>query len=331
MAMAAEGKLGSPWRLVGLAAVVGLIILLFVYFVDLAAVRQQLSDADPGYLAAASLLLCVGLLAYAGRWRLLLANQPTWSHTFHASNVGHAGNILIPARAGEALRIVVMGGSSTVTVTTATSSFVVERLFEQLMRLAALLGAVIYGAGIAVSWRNALAGLAFVLLAFSAIVWLANHQETVLARGPAWLARLPRVSEAAARRSLADLLHNLAAISNPRQFALVLTWSLLTWLSFWAAFYLTLLALANGFPPEEQLAVSLGALALSPPSAPTQPGIFHASVVAPLAAVGYRAETLTAYAVVLHALEMIWMIGLALWGMARLRLSPRALWAQIAG
>jgi hypothetical protein len=73
----------------------------------------------------------------------------------------------------------------------------------------------------------------------------------------------------------------------------------------------------------------LGALALSPPSAPTQPGIFHASIVVPLAAVGYDAGALTAYAVILHLLEMFWMIGLAAFGLLRIGLSPQELISSV--
>jgi hypothetical protein len=34
-----------------------------------------------------------------------------------------------------------------------------------------------------------------------------------------------------------------------------------------------------------------------------------------LAAIGIDAETLTAYAVLLHILELFWIIGLAIWGL----------------
>lgn len=149
-----------------------------------------------------------------------------------------------------------------------------------------------------------------------------------MARGPVWLARLPWVSEAGAHRGLADLLANLAAVSRPRQLRLILLTTVLTWVSFWGFFHLTLLALVDSIAPGRQLALSLAAMALSPPSAPTQPGVFHASLVAPLAAVGYNAENVTAYAVLLHIQEMAWMVGLALWGLARIRLSPRALWLK---
>lgn len=314
------------WRIVGFLSLIGLIVGVFVWLVDWSAVGRVLGTADMAYLWWASLALLVGLLAYAWRWRALLANKPTLLHTFHACNIGHAGNILIPGRAGEPARIVVMGQDPSVSLTTATSSFVVERLFEQMMRLLALVGALIYGVDLETKAGALVGGLLFLAAAFAGIAWLVRHQELVLRRGPIWLAKIPRLTEARARESLADLLANLAAVSEWRRLAVVSFTSLLAWACFWGFFYLTLLALGQGFSPEQRLAVSLGALALSPPSAPTQPGLFHASVVAPLAAVGFQTETLTAYAILLHILEMLWMIGLGFWGLMQTGLSWQQFW-----
>jgi uncharacterized protein (TIRG00374 family) len=314
-------KNSSFWRIFLFVAMIVLIIAIFVWLVDLQAVGQVLQTADLPLLLLASLALIMGMVFYAMRWRVLLANQPSLLSTFHASNIGHAGNILIPGRAGEPARIVVIGQEESVSLTTATSSFVVERLFEQIMRLVALGGAVVFGVGLDVTPGTVVGGLAFLVVTFGAIAWMVRHQETVLARGPKLLAKIPRVTEEGAQKSLADLLANLAAVSEWKRLTAVILTSLLTWASFWGFFYLALLALGEGFPPQERLAVSLGALALSPPSAATQPGVFHASVVAPLTAVGFHTETLTAYAVLLHILEMIWMIGLGVWGVLQTGLS----------
>lgn len=304
-------------QIAGLLVLIGIIAALFIWFVDLAAVGHALQTADFSLLLLASLLLLLGLLFYALRWRLLLGNKPSLPQTFHASNIGHAGNIIVPARAGEAMRIVVLGRSDVVSYTEATSSFVVERLFEQLLRLLALLTAVAIGAGIELSPGSIVGGVAVLVGTFAGIQWLVRQRESVLARWPRQFARLPNITEDGARRSLLDLLDNLTAVSQPKQLGQVIATSLLAWGFFWGFFYATLLALGEGFQPADRLAVSLGALALSPPSAPTQPGIFHASVVVPLAAVGFAEVTLTAYAVLLHILEMVWMIGLALWGLAQ--------------
>lgn len=316
------------WQIVGLLVVIGIIVALFVWFVDLAAVGEALQTADLTLLLLASLFLILGLLFYAMRWRLLLGNKPSLQQTFHASNIGHAGNIIVPARAGEAMRIVVMGRGGAVSYTAATSSFVVERLFEQLLRLLALVVAVAVGAGIELSPASMIGGVAVLVLAFAGFQWMIRHSERVLARWPVRLAKLPRVTEDGARRSLTDLLDNLTAVSEPKQLALVMLTSLLAWGFFWGFFYVTLLALADSVPPADRLAVSLGALALSPPSAPTQPGIFHASVVVPLTAVGFDEVALTAYAVLLHILEMVWMIGLAFWGLAQTGLSVKTMLGQ---
>ena len=316
------------WQIVGLLVVIGAIVALFVWFVDLAAVAEVLKTADYLLLLLASFFLILGLLFYAMRWRLLLGNKPSLALTFHASNIGHAGNIIVPARAGEAMRIVVLGQSGAVSYTEATSSFVVERLFEQLMRLLALVGAVAVGAGIELTPGSLLGGIAVLIAAFAGIQWLIRSREAVLQRWPRRLARLPRLTEDGARRSLIDLLDNLTAVSNPKQLAQVMATSLLAWGFFWGFFYAALLALGDDVAAGDRLAMSLGALALSPPSAPTQPGIFHASVVVPLTAVGFSEVALTAYAVLLHILEMIVMLGLALWGLAQVGLSVGSVLGQ---
>jgi hypothetical protein len=45
--------------------------------------------------------------------------------------------------------------------------------------------------------------------------------------------------------------------------------------------------------------------------------VYHASLVVPLSLVGFGETLLSAYALVLHALLMVWMLGLGLWALAR--------------
>ena len=302
-------------RILIVSAVIIAITILFFLLVETEEVVHHLLSADACYLAAASIAFLFGLVAFAARWRALLGNKPPLLFTFHASNLGHAGNMLIPLRAGEPIRILVIGSDKSVSLTEATTSVVVERLFEQLMRLLALAAAILVGVGLEVSLLAALGGVGFLILGFAVIAWLVSNQDFTLNRGTRLLARLPRISEETAHKSISDLLQNLTAVSKPRRFVQILLLSLITWAFFWGFFYLTLLSLGASFAPEQQLAVSLGAMALSPPSAPTQPGLFHASIVVPLAALGINAEALTAYAVILHILEMFWIICLAIWGL----------------
>lgn len=311
----------SNRRLLGVIAVIALIIVVFLLLVDLEAVLAQLQTADPLLLLLSSAAFIAGLLAFAARWRTLLAYEPGLAFTFHASNMGHAGNVLLPFRAGEAIRVLVMGTDEKVSLAESTSSFVVERLFEQSMRLTAVLGAVLIGVGLETSASAVIGGLVFVIGAFATLLWLVNHPEFTQQKGSRMLAAVPRVSEERAQQAMVDFLHNLSSIAHVRRFAAVLGWSFFSWGLFWLFFLLALQALATGLTLQEQLAISLGALAVSPPSAATQPGLFHASIVAPLAAVGFDAELLTAYAVLLHIVEMIWLIILASWGLVATRIT----------
>jgi hypothetical protein len=62
------------------------------------------------------------------------------------------------------------------------------------------------------------------------------------------------------------------------------------------------------------LGISLGSLALVPPSASTLPGIFQVSMVAPLALMGYDTALLTSYSLVLNTITLIVVILLGIWG-----------------
>ncbi len=303
--------------------VIAVIIAIFLLLVDLEAVLAQLQSADPLMLLLASVAFIAGLAAFAARWRAILGYEPGLMFTFHASNLGHAGNILLPFRFGEAVRVLVMGTDEEVSLAESTSSFVVERLFEQSMRIMAVMGAVLIGVGLETSSGALIGGVIFVIVGFTTVLWLANHPNFTLQKGTRLISAIPRVSEERAHQATADFLENLSGIAQPRRFAIVLGWSFVSWGLFWLFFFITLRALNTGLTLQDQIAVSLGALAVSPPSAATQPGLFHASVVGPLAAVGFATELLTAYAVLLHILEMIWLIILATWGLLATKISLR--------
>lgn len=312
---------GSRKQAIITLLVIAAIVALFLVLIDVELVISQLLAADPASIALASALLIISLAAYAVRWRALLGNKPSFKLTFHAANLGHAGNIIIPFRAGEVIRILVMGRSTAVSYTETTTSIVVERLFEQLMRLLVLVIAIYFGIGLELSTGSIAGGIAFLVLGFGLIAWLVNHQEFTLEKGSALLSKIPRISYESAHHSISDLIENLKVVSKPRQFGMILFYSIVTWIIFWGFFFVTLQALQIDLPLQERLAISLGALALSPPSAPTQPGLFHASVVLPLSALGFNPEMLTTYAVLLHIQEMIWVVGFGIWGLIATGLS----------
>jgi glycosyltransferase 2 family protein len=315
------------WKTVAATAVIAIIFFIFALFIDWREVWAQLRQADYGYLLLASLLLLIGLVAYAVRWRLLMRNLPSLRRTFHASNIAHAGNTFLPARAGEAARIIAISNSDNVSKTEATTSFVVERLVEQFMRLLALGLAISLGLGVEPSATSIGGGIVILVAAVLLTLWLVNNRQRVLKRGPRLLGRLPGLTLVRAERGLTDLIVNLDRIATPGQFLQVMVWSFIPWAFFAGFHYFTLLALGDIFGEANLWLIALGTLAFCPPSAPTNPGVYHAFLIGPLLALGYGSEPSTAYAVMLHIVQSFWTLLLALWGMTRMGLSLRELFS----
>ncbi len=191
------------------------------------------------------------------------------------------------------------------------------------MRRSARVGGSALGGGLRPSPAPLAGAFARVAAAALAVALLRRHQAWVLATVPRWLARLPRLEEAPARESLTRLLAGLARATRPRQLGQGVLCSLAVWGCFWGFHMLALLALAPGQPPLTLAPLALGALALAPPSAPTAPGVYHAAIVVPLALVGYPETTLTAFAVLVHGLMLVWLLPLGLSVALRSGVAPR--------
>jgi hypothetical protein len=290
--------------LFGLAAT---IVLLF--FVDLDQIVAQLRQADWRYLLAACASLTIGYLVYALRWHLLLAHRPGFSETFHASNLGNLLNMLLPLRPGEATRIVAITRSGAARTGEAASSIIIERLLENIVRIAAVCGALLFGLGLEFSGATLLGLILFLLASLLVLLWAVRRQKTILKRLPPLLGRLPYLSEEGTRSTLSELFEALQHTASPRSLATGLFTSFLAWAFFFGYHYLVLLALDLSFTHEQMLLLTFGSLAMVPPSAPTLPGIFHAQIVIPFAALGLASSDLTAYSIVLFAFETLWIVA----------------------
>ncbi len=292
-----------------------LIVVLFLIWVDWGEVWSILRTSNWDDIFLASTCLLAGLVMYTIRWQTLLQRGAGFLKVFRAACVGLMLNILLPLRAGEPGRIWMLSSTANIPLAQVTSSVVVERLIEQLMRLIALVATVVFGVGLQLSLGAVGGGLAALGLVFAGLVYLLKNRQRVLARWPAVLARIPKMKEDAVRQGLANLLDGLACLSSTRVLALVMLYSCGMWFFFWGYQYFTLTALNLHLEIHQVLALTLGALALSPPSGPTQPGIYHASVSLPLSVLALPAGTLPVYTLLLHLQQMVWMIGLGALGL----------------
>ena len=83
------------------------------------------------------------------------------------TTAGYLGNVVLPARLGEVIRIVLISRRTPVTATAATASVLIERVVDLLALLA--FAAAAYGAVGAIGWLP-LAGMLVLLVAFGLVL-----------------------------------------------------------------------------------------------------------------------------------------------------------------
>ncbi|MCA9795870.1 MAG: flippase-like domain-containing protein, partial [Candidatus Eremiobacteraeota bacterium] len=222
-----------------LLAVVGAM----AYFLDLDKVMAIVAACRKQDLLLAVTCFLAGTCCYAWRWHFLLPDGTPWGPTFHAANIGHAGNILIPGRAGEPARIVALARVKACSPASATSSVLVEKFIEQPTRVAFFALAML--AGLPLDPHFLTAGLALILVLAVVFFGLLVFQSQALDRVPRWVARLPRLEEGRVRVYLHDMFAAAQAVATPGKALAAVALTLSTWSFFTLAAWLTGLALGQ--------------------------------------------------------------------------------------
>lgn len=297
------------------------ILIALVTLVDVREVIHILQETDWHLLLPSVLALAAGYAMIATLWRYLLLNRPRWFSAFHANNLSNLINILSPIPAFP-VRIVVISTDPAVSLPKATSSELVVRLLDQSMRVAVILITLYLSSRVGVAPLSILAGIALLVMALLILFWMIQHKDQIVRRGTALLSRIPRVSGELAHGIMIDLMQGLADAGRPDRLIPAWSMAIVTWVFFYTFHFLAVLALDQAIPLNDMLVIALFSLAIAPPSAPAMPGVFHAGIAAGLSIVaGYDAELVVAYAVVLHATELLLLAVLGLWGLIKVELT----------
>ncbi|MDX2194280.1 MAG: lysylphosphatidylglycerol synthase transmembrane domain-containing protein [Gemmatimonadales bacterium] len=324
LAEAAPAGAGRRAAVAGIGLLVSALLLWWsLRGVDLGAVRARIGEARPLPLAAAVLLATLMFPLRALRWRLLLdAPGPRplpFGPAWHATAVGFMANNLLPLRAGEVARALVVSRLAGPPVATALASLAVERLLDGLTLVlcfglglvAARLPAGSSVGGVPLDRLTSGAGA----LALGALV-----AGLVVARMPDAFARLVRrlvPAPALAERLVAlatAVQAGLGALRTPGRLALAGAASL----AVWGAGILSFLVAARAFGIPLDLAGAavlqgIVAIGVAVPSSPGYVGAFEATIVAGLALFAVPRELAFSYGLAYHATTFvpITLLGLA--------------------
>jgi len=295
---------------------VGVVIsLLLLYFalsgLHLNELGEAFANANYWWVIPGVTIYFIGVWARAWRWHYLLKPLKAIPTTklFPTVAIGYFGNNILPARAGELLRAVVLKKDEGVPISASLATIIVERVFDGVVMLAFVflnlpeLARLTSSSGFIGDIRTlAVIGTAvFVgaLLAFLAAAMFPERAQTIVERATNRLA--PQRYRAKISALSDRFLGGLAALRSPRGVLMVFVTSVVIWLLETGKYWF----LMHAFPFQVSfftlmLMNGIVNLATTIPSAPGYVGTFDAPGIAVLQAYNVPKATAAAYTLALH-------------------------------
>ena len=288
-------------------------MLLVAQTADLPSALAKLATIDLRLLLLPAVVVVVQMWLRAIRWGLLLtAIGPVRlgaSRVFWPLTAGYLASIVLFARLGELVRIVIITRKEGVPATVSTASVVVERAVDLLALLAVV--AVAFGVVGSIGWLP-LVGMLLLLVMFGLVLraagWMAGHLP----------AQLPRRARDVAARLL-------LAFDAARPKVVVRVWlvSLVAWC--FDALVMWLCAQALGFPvsPGVAILISSGAaLGAVLPAAAAALGTYELGAVALAGTVGVSADQALQVALLAHLVGIVTVLILGAVGAVVVSVTP---------
>ena len=275
---------------------------------DLSKVWHTLQQIDLWWLLPALVVFLLGNLARALRWQSLFApeRRPPLAPVANAMFVGYFYNNILPARAGEPIRIVVLASRSEAAPVEIVGTVVLERLYDVLAILVVFFVAEPWLPH--VSWFGAAAVAAAVLavgIAAAATILVVYGERPVRwALRP--LARFKGFEGDRLDRTVAELVYGLSGLRRPSVAIPAFLWTTAAWMLSALAAWLVTLAFPFSLPFAAGVllvvAVGLGMILPSPPAAV---GVFEGAALIALKAYGIPHDEALPYALILHMLNFV--------------------------
>jgi uncharacterized protein (TIRG00374 family) len=140
-------RITRPVTLAGGSLLVGVALALMTLYLDPSEVIDKMSSADPLLIALASIVYFVSWPLRGTRYRDILATigyRERWDFLMGAVFISQTGNLVFPARAGDAVRTYVIKSRRGIPYPSGFASLAVERVYD-LLTIAVLAGSVLIG------------------------------------------------------------------------------------------------------------------------------------------------------------------------------------------
>jgi uncharacterized protein (TIRG00374 family) len=269
---------------------------------------RALQRSDYWWLIPALAAFGLGNVARALRWRSLFpaGRRPPRGTTLNAMMIGYLYNNVLPARAGEAARVLVLTQRSSSPPVEIASTVVLERLFDIVGILVLFFLAQPWLPHVGWFGAAALASIVLAVVIALAAAALAVYGDRPLRFLLRPLRRLRPFSEARLEGAVADVVHGLSGLREWRVALEALLWTLGAWLCSMLCAYLLMIGfhLQLSFAAGVLVMVAVG-LSMILPSAPAAVGVYEGATLIALGAFGVHHSVAFPYAVLLHLVNFL--------------------------
>lgn len=277
--------------------------------VDAEAALETLQSVAILPLLAALALVVVQVLLVSWRWAILLPTRPGGERvgiqrTVSPVFIGYLGNLVLPARLGDAARAYIVARRESLGLSQTIGSVILERLTDTATgALVALVIAIELGAP---AWVVQLSAVATAAALALVLVLTFSGLDAPLA----WLERrMHRFEHPAVQRSFVvagDFVTGMRIHDRRPAVAGAAGMSFANWLLEGLIYWLVASSLGLGLSPAAALLIAaVTVLATAIPSAPGYLGTFELAAVAVTVAMGVPSSAALAYAVLVHAATIL--------------------------
>jgi hypothetical protein len=296
-----------------------------VHGVDLGSFWTDLARARVAWLGPMVVFAVLALWLRALRWRVLLEGVGPLgdSSVFYATCIGFMGNMVLPLRAGEAIKPLVIARDGRISMPAALATVAIERLLDMIM-LGLFAGITLWLVPAGEFLRMAAQTIvAVVLLAMVMLVLTIRYSAWIERQTQRVAGRLPRFLGHFLKEGASGFLRGVGALRDLRTLATVFAYSALIWLAAVFGFVAGALALEIAAPllPLGFATTVVVAAAVSVPSAPGFIGVFWAGAEIALGMFGIPKSMGFTFGVLNWLVQMVVIISLGMWSLSRLNLS----------
>ncbi len=314
------GKLNRKNISVSLILIISLCFLIHTFKdVEFSKLIVILKGVKPFYIILWVVIFLIGTIGRAYRWKLLLPKgEHTLSNLFHSLNIGNLATMILPFRAGEFVRPFYLSRWSEVSFAKSMISVILERVFDVIGMFVMFYFFVSDVKNIPEVIQLSANGLGYLcIFLVLGIVFARFFPSTIRRIAIFFFKLLPTKFYDPLLKIFDEVLGGLGAIRHFSQLSMIISLTLLLWLSYAYSFSLILESLSSDSVTMAQGAITtvFVALAIAAPNAPGFLLTFEMGASAALSVFAYPQEFSLAFALIAHFCQLFSTILLGLFSL----------------